>query len=70
MSRLAKENPDLNEQELEDLAMRGTPKKIAEGETRYDFTCYKCGDTYSVNQETHDWIESLERSPKCSNCYL
>jgi len=68
MSRLAKANPELNEQELEELAMRGTPKPI--NERPYDFTCYKCGDNYKVDKETHDWLESLERSPKCGHCYL
>jgi hypothetical protein len=69
--RLAKENPDLNEQELHDLAMRGGNRKVApKGEVRYDFTCYKCGGEYKVNQETHEWILSLKSSPKCSDCYL
>jgi hypothetical protein len=68
--RLAKDNPELNEEELNDLAMRGTRRRFAEGEERFDFTCYKCGDNYSVNRETHEWIQSLERTPKCSNCYL
>lgn len=68
--RLAKENPELNEEELNDLAMRGTRRVFAKDEPRYDFTCYKCGGEYKVSQETHDWIQSLERSPKCSDCYL
>jgi hypothetical protein len=71
MSRLAKENPELNEQELNDLALRGGNRKVAQqGEVRYDFTCYKCGGEYTVDQKTHEWIQSLERSPKCSDCYL
>lgn len=68
--RLAKENPELNEEELNDLAMRGTRKAISKDELRYDFTCWKCGDEYTVSEETYEWIQSLERSPKCSNCYL
>ncbi len=68
--RLHAENPELSHEELTDLAMRGTPRKFDEGEERFDFTCYKCGDTYSVDRKTHDWIQSLERSPKCSSCYL
>jgi hypothetical protein len=68
--RLARENPELSEQELHDLAMRGTPKRFKEGEPRYDFTCYKCGGEYRVSQETHDWIQSLKRTPKCADCYL
>lgn len=67
--RLAKDNPELNEQELNDLAMRGTRTALAKNEPRFDFTCYKCGDTYSVDKETHEWIQSRERSPKCSWCY-
>jgi hypothetical protein len=67
--RLHAENPELNEQELNDLAMRGT-RAVPKGEPRYDFTCWKCGGEYRVSQETHDWIQSLARSPKCSDCYL
>jgi hypothetical protein len=68
--RLAKDNPELNEEELNDLAMRGTRRRFAEGEERFDFTCYKCGGDYKVSKETHEWIQSLERTPKCSDCYL
>jgi predicted RNA-binding Zn-ribbon protein involved in translation (DUF1610 family) len=52
------------------LAMRGTPKPIAKDETRYDFTCPKCGDEYRVSKEMNDWLLSQPRLPKCSACYL
>ena len=68
--RLAKENPELNEEELNDLAMRGTRKVISKDEPRHDFTCWKCGGEYTVDQKTHEWILSLKSSPKCSDCYL
>jgi hypothetical protein len=68
--RLHAENPELSDEELTDLAMRGTPKTIAKDEKRYDFTCYKCGGEYKVNQEMYDWIQSRERTPKCGHCYL
>jgi len=68
--RLHAENPELSDDELNDLAMRGTRKTFSKDEIRYDFTCWKCGGEYKVSQETHDWIQSLERSPKCSDCYL
>lgn len=69
--RLHAENPELSYEEVMELAMRGGKPKVAKpDEVRYDFTCWKCGGEYTVNQETYDWIQSLERSPKCSACYL
>jgi predicted RNA-binding Zn-ribbon protein involved in translation (DUF1610 family) len=68
--RLHAENPELTDEELTDLAMRGTPKPIAKDETRYDFTCPKCGDEYRVSKEMNDWLLSQPRLPKCSACYL
>ena len=70
MSRLAKNNPELNDQELLDLAMRGTRRVVPKDEPRYDFTCPKCGDEYSVSKEMNDWLLSQPRLPKCSDCYL
>jgi hypothetical protein len=67
--RLHAENPELSDEELTDLAMR-SGRRLSPDEPRYDFTCYKCGDTYKVDQKTHDWIQSLERTPKCGHCYL
>lgn len=68
--RLHAENPELSHEELTDLAMRSSGRRLATDEPRYDFTCYKCGDEYKVDQKTHDWIQSLERTPKCGHCYL
>jgi hypothetical protein len=71
MSRLAKDNPELNEQELNDLAWRGGRKVFnSKNELRFEYTCPKCFDEYWVNEETHDWIQTLERLPKCTPCYL
>lgn len=69
--RLHAENPELSYEEVVELSMRGGARRVApKDEVRYDFTCWKCGSEYTVNQETHDWIQSLERSPKCGACYL
>lgn len=68
--RLHAENPELSYEEVMELAMRGTPRQVSQSEDKFDFTCYKCGDTYWVDKATHEWIQSLERSPKCSRCYL
>jgi predicted RNA-binding Zn-ribbon protein involved in translation (DUF1610 family) len=67
--RLHAENPELSHEELTDLAMR-TGSRLPEGEPRYDYTCPKCGDEYSVGQKMNDWIQSLDRLPKCGDCYL
>lgn len=68
MSRLAKNNPELSDQELLDLAISGT--RTVKDATRYDFTCPKCGDEYKVSKEMNDWLLSQPRLPKCSACYL
>lgn len=71
MSRLAKENPELNEEELNDLALRGGRKGVNyKGEVRYKYTCPKCFDNYQVDEATHAWIQTLDRQPKCMACYL
>lgn len=68
--RLHAENPELSYEEVMDLSMR-TGTRLAEGEPRYYHTCRSCGDEYTVNQKTQDWIESLGgRIPKCGDCYL
>jgi hypothetical protein len=68
--RLHADNPELNDEELTDLIMRGRKTQNHKGETRYEYTCPKCVGEYWVNEETHKWIQTLERLPKCSPCYL
>jgi predicted RNA-binding Zn-ribbon protein involved in translation (DUF1610 family) len=67
--RLHAENPELSHEELTDLAMR-SGKRLAKDEPRYNYTCPKCGDDYVVGQEMNDWIQTLDRLPKCGPCYL
>jgi hypothetical protein len=67
--RLHAENPELNEQELADLAMFGKQVINHKGETRYEYTCPKCVEEYWVDEKTHEWIQTLDRLPKCSWCY-
>jgi hypothetical protein len=68
--RLHAENPELTDEELTNLAMR-SGRRLSPDEPRYTHTCYKCGDDYTVDQRTQDWIESLGgRIPKCGDCYL
>ena len=68
--RLHADNPELNEQELNDLAMRGGKQVLNhKGETRYEYTCPKCVEEYWVDERTHEWIQTLDRQPKCSWCY-
>jgi hypothetical protein len=68
--RLHAENPELTDEELTNLAMR-SGRRLLPDEPRYTHTCYKCGDDYTVDQRTQDWIESLGgRIPKCGDCYL
>jgi hypothetical protein len=68
--RVAKDNPELNEEELETRTLRGRKVENAKGETRYEYTCPKCWDEYWVDEKTRDWILTLDRLPKCSPCYL
>lgn len=68
--RLHAENPELDYDELVDLAMR-TGRRLQADEPRYTHTCRKCGDDYVVDQKTQDWIDTLDgRIPKCGDCYL
>lgn len=68
--RLHAENPELTYEELTDLAMR-SGRRLQPDEPRYTHTCRSCGDEYTVDQKTQDWIESLGgRIPKCGDCYL
>lgn len=68
--RLHAENPELSYEELTDLAMR-SGRRLQPDEPRYTHTCRKCGEDYTVDQKTQDWIESLGgRIPKCGDCYL
>lgn len=67
--RLHADNPELSYEELTDLAMR-TGTRLKGDEPRYEHTCPSCGDEYWVGQKTHDWIQSLDRRPKCGDCYL
>jgi len=72
--RLHAENPELTDEELNDLAIRGRHqfKQVLnyKKETRYEYTCPKCVEQYWVDKKTHDWIQTLDRQPKCSPCYL
>ena len=68
--RLHAENPELSYDEVVDLSMR-TGRTLKPEEPRYYHTCRSCGDEYTVDQKTQDWIESLGgRIPKCGDCYL
>lgn len=71
MSRLAKENPELTDEELTDLAMRSGTRLQAD-EPRYTHTCRSCGEDYIVDKRMEDWIQSRlgGRIPKCGPCYL
>lgn len=70
MSRLAREYPDATAEELFDLGLRSRVA-LDPSEPRYYHTCRSCGDEYTVDQKTQDWIESLGgRIPKCGDCYL
>lgn len=68
--RLHADNPELTDEELTDLAMRGRQVQNHKGETRYEYTCPKCFDEYWVDKKTHEWILTLARLPKCSPCYM
>lgn len=69
--RLHAENPEMSYEELTDLAMRSGGRLLQADEPRYYHTCRSCGDEYTVDQKTQDWIESLGgRIPKCGDCYL
>jgi predicted RNA-binding Zn-ribbon protein involved in translation (DUF1610 family) len=68
--RLHAENPELSHEELTDLATR-SGRQLTPDEPRYTHTCRKCGDEYTVDQRTQNWIESLGgRIPKCGDCYI
>jgi hypothetical protein len=67
--RLHAENPELTDEELTDLAMRGRKVLNHKNEIRYEYTCPKCVEEYWVDEKTHEWIQTLDRLPKCSPCY-
>lgn len=48
----------------------GTQTTNKKGEVRYEYTCPKCWEEYWVDERTHAWIQTLDRQPKCSPCYL
>ena len=75
MSRIARENPDLTEDELHAVMLHASVPYLKEGEPRYRYECRSCGDEMWLNQHDHNERESNRLNgsgftiPKCGACW-